>query len=212
MIGTGQSVTTLVAALVALVASPALALFPAPHNLTAGTTPLTLSPAFQITLGTSFMGTPPHDVLNRTFSLPVAPLTLPPMQLVSALGRAHSYALEDKLEPLIINRGESLRSSVESSKGSLKKLELNLLPGATMRSLRDEVSMPFETRDEAYTLDIPGGEVATISANSTLGLLRGLQSFSQLVYVLPAKEGCDATRFLQTTPLLIMDKPAFPHR
>ncbi|KAL8280208.1 hypothetical protein RQP46_007322 [Phenoliferia psychrophenolica] len=176
--------------LVPLLTSPALALFPAPHNLTAGTTPLKLSPSFEITLGSSFHKRPPSD-------------------LAAALKTTGSYLLTDQLEPLIIGRGESLRASVEKA-SSLHQLELNLVPGGVVRSLREEADMPYATRDEAYTLSIPsGGSLASISANSTLGLLRGLQTFAQLVYVLPKS---NQTRFIQTTPLLIVDKPAFPHR
>ena len=117
--------------------------------------------------------------------------------------------LEDKLEPLMVGRGETLRASVEAA-SFLQILKLDLLPGAVTRSLREEVDMPYESRDEAYTLSIPGSSLATLTANSTLGLLRGLQTFSQLVYVLPVTR--DQTRFIQATPLEITDKPAFPHR
>jgi len=51
--------------------------------------------------------------------------------------------------------------------------------------------------------------VATLEAGSSLGLLRGLQTFTQLVYTLPGK---GSERFIQNTSLIIEDKPAFHFR
>lgn len=65
-------------------------------------------------------------------------------------------------------------------------------------------------RSTSDTLDIPSNStsVATLSANSTLGLIRGLQTFTQLVYTLPSGRH----RYIIDAPISIRDSPAFPHR
>ncbi|KAK4055282.1 Glucosamine-6-phosphate isomerase (Glucosamine-6-phosphate deaminase) (GNPDA) (GlcN6P deaminase) [Microbotryomycetes sp. JL201] len=52
---------------------------------------------------------------------------------------------------------------------------------------------------------------ATLEANTTLGLLRGLQTFSQLVYELPQRAQ-QSIRYIVDVPLEIRDRPVFPHR
>lgn len=47
-----------------------------------------------------------------------------------------------------------------------------------------------------------------LAANSTLGLVRGLQTFTQLVYTLPPQ----GARYIPSVPISIRDFPAFPHR
>lgn len=51
--------------------------------------------------------------------------------------------------------------------------------------------------------------VASLRANTTLGLVRGLQTFSALVYTLPTRT---RTHYLFETPIEIQDAPAFAHR
>ncbi|KAK4057563.1 Glucosamine-6-phosphate isomerase (Glucosamine-6-phosphate deaminase) (GNPDA) (GlcN6P deaminase) [Microbotryomycetes sp. JL221] len=53
---------------------------------------------------------------------------------------------------------------------------------------------------------------AILEANTTIGLLRGLQSFTQLVYELPRNRVRRDALFIPQVPLLIEDCPAFPHR
>lgn len=60
------------------------------------------------------------------------------------------------------------------------------------------------TRDESYTLTVPStGDAATLSANTTLGLLRGLTTFSQLWYY------WDGAYYTLSAPIHIADAPAF---
>lgn len=176
----------------ALAATPAVALWPAPANVTAGNKFLGVSSSFRITTAKSLSSSVPSD-------------------LAAAMGRANYYALTDTLEPLVIDHGESYRSNVTSA-AVLEYLELSLTPGAAVFPLRQEVDRPYAEQDESYILKIPGSSSATITANTTLGLLRGLQTFSQLVYVLPPSKGHPATRYIQDTPFEVVDKPSFAHR
>lgn len=56
--------------------------------------------------------------------------------------------------------------------------------------------------------------VAELRANTTLGLLRGLETFSQLVFTLPesAEGRRDHIFYLRKVPMSIEDWPALPHR
>ena len=66
---------------------------------------------------------------------------------------------------------------------------------------------PLGSRDESYTLSVPAdGRPATLSANTTLGLLRGLSTFQQLWFA----HGSET--YMLGAPLSIADAPAFPYR
>ena len=64
--------------------------------------------------------------------------------------------------------------------------------------------MGSENRSEGYTLIVPadGGE-AVVTANSTLGLFRGLSTFEQLWYEV------DGTVYAPDMPLRVEDGPAY---
>ncbi|EFP91266.2 uncharacterized protein PGTG_17123 [Puccinia graminis f. sp. tritici CRL 75-36-700-3] len=107
------------------------------------------------------------------------------------------------------------------------------LPSSTSNgpSIVAEMQYPLKARDEAYEIKIQATDhtqqdyTALLSANSALGLLRGLQTFSQLVYTLnppPSTKETktqklsggneeQAVRYIQG-PLHIKDQPAFPYR
>jgi hexosaminidase len=76
-----------------------------------------------------------------------------------------------------------------------------------VRSISDEATDVLESRDEAYTLTVPSdGSVATLEANSTLGLFRGLTTFGQLWYEY------DGVTYTLEAPIQIHDAPAYPYR
>lgn len=67
----------------------------------------------------------------------------------------------------------------------------------------------LENLDESYELTVPDGSgQATIKAKNALGALRGLATFTQMIYELPS----GSTKFVFNLPLAIQDKPAFPYR
>ena len=74
----------------------------------------------------------------------------------------------------------------------------------TVRSISDEAKDALESRDEAYTLSVPAdGSAATLKANSTLGLYRGLITFEQLWY------DYENTTYSLEAPIQIDDAPAY---
>ncbi|KAK4703376.1 hexosaminidase, partial [Phenoliferia sp. Uapishka_3] len=215
---------TLCAALgFAWLSTRASAVWPAPREVyDTGTTPLLLSADFDITFA------------------PTANMPSPiPPDLTIAVTRAKSYLLNDNLRRTVVGRGEGDRASLRGAL-YLDRLELVVLPSATgttnLSSLHWEAGRPYGDLNEGYMLEVPTGEEgspanpikefssATLSASNSLGLLRGLQTFVQLVYFLPAGsdtaslftsgyfEVAPALRYILNTPIMIVDSPAFPHR
>ncbi|KAJ7205655.1 N-acetylhexosaminidase [Mycena rebaudengoi] len=163
----------------------ALALWPLPTGLTVGTTPLRLSKTFDIKLF-------PHA----------------PADLVQAVARAKALLKDDKLKPLVIDRGASAKSAIAKAK-LLPSLTLSLTttPKGGARSISAEAIDPVGTRVEAYTLSVPAdGSGAVLSANSTLGLYRGLTTFGQLWY------DSEGSTYSLVAPIQISDAPAYPYR
>ncbi|KAG6900337.1 hypothetical protein C0993_012294 [Termitomyces sp. T159_Od127] len=168
-----------------LAATPALAVWPVPRQYSTGSSPLRLSPSFSI----KFSG------INH-----------PPSDLQDAISRTTAYLHKDKLEALVPDRGASSAQIVRSAK-TLETLTLSLSTGAHVRSISEEAVADLESRVEGYTLTIPAdGSDASLTANSTLGLFRGLTTFGQLWYYL------EGTTYTLQAPFDIVDSPAFPYR
>ncbi|THH02698.1 hypothetical protein EW026_g230 [Hermanssonia centrifuga] len=168
------------------VCSPADALWPQPRNLQTGSTALRLSGGFDITISGSV-----HNA---------------PSDLHAAVLSTQNFVKTDKLGRLVVGRGSVDAQAVSKAK-SLSKLTLSLSQGATAHSITSEAQKAIEDRDEAYTLTVPSdGSGATLTASSTLGLYRGLTTFSQLVYY------NDGTTYILNAPIHIQDSPAYPYR
>jgi hexosaminidase len=159
---------------------PTLALWPAPRSLSSGNSTLRLSNSFAISAGFHA----PPDLQN-------------------AISRTTNFLRKDALAPLVTDRGASLVSGARRAR-QIGSLRLSLSRGAKANSISTEAIKAIEERDESYALNVPGdGSAATLVANTTLGLFRGLTTFSQLWYTV------DGTVFLQNAPVAITDEPAF---
>lgn len=157
------------------------ALWPIPAALDTGTTPLILDPSFKFDIAI-------HNA---------------PSDLYEAVKQAQYYLWNDKLGRLVVGRGAN-DSAALTDAHSLPSLQLSLASGAPVDSIASESVKPFGTRSEEYVLTIPAdGSAATLTANSTLGLYRGLTTFGQLWYYYAGK-----TYTLQA-PIAITDAPAY---
>ncbi|KAF8073544.1 beta-hexosaminidase [Lyophyllum atratum] len=175
----------LVALSVLLAVSPTLAVWPVPRQYTTGTTPLRLSPSFSIKL--SGVDHAPQD-------------------LVAAVARASDQLHNDKLQALVPDRGASSAKVIHGAK-ALSSLTLSLSSKGKAKSISEEAIVDIESRVEGYTLTIPAdGSAASLTANSTLGLFRGLTTFGQLWYE------WDGTTYTLEAPFDIVDSPAYPYR
>ncbi|OSC97997.1 glycoside hydrolase family 20 protein [Trametes coccinea BRFM310] len=170
--------------LVAAQFSRVFGLWPQPRSLQTGSSALKLAPTFNILVN---VGHAPSDLEN-------------------AVSRTKTFLRSDNLGRLVVGRGASDSAAVQHAK-SLDTLELSLAHGAAVKSITDEARLPIGTRSEEYTLHVPAdGSSATITANSTLGLLRGLTTFEQLWYEYGGQV------YTVEAPISITDSPAYPYR
>jgi hexosaminidase len=161
--------------------SAAHALWPLPTSIKTGSTPLRLSSGFAI-----------HSLLHST-----------PSDLASAISQSENYLKNDNLGRLVVDRGASDASTVGTAK-QLTALSVELRSDAPVTSISTEAIKNMEGRDDSYSLTIPGsGGTATLTANTTLGLFRGLTTFSQLWYTV------DGMIYTLQAPFEIEDAPQF---
>ncbi|KAI0265648.1 N-acetylhexosaminidase [Gloeopeniophorella convolvens] len=160
---------------------PAQALWPQPRALQTGSSALRLSPSFSI-----------HISLDNA-----------PSDLQSAVTRTESFLKNDKLERLVVGRAAADTAAIADAR-TLSSLSVSLSGHTSVKSITAEAQASLTSRDEAYELNIPSnGQAATLTANSTLGLLRGLTTFQQMWY------WDDGTIYTLNTPVNVQDSPAF---
>ena len=158
------------------------ALWPIPKSLETGTTFLTLAHSFDIK----------HTISH------------PPKDLLDAISRTKSYIHNDKLQRLVVGRGANDSAAVSHAK-SLPVLSVSLANGSAALPIAAEAIKPLAERSEGYSLTVPSdGSPATLTARTTLGLLRGLTTFEQLWYDLNG-----ATYSFQAPVKIVDDVPAF---
>ncbi|TFY71905.1 hypothetical protein EVG20_g1110 [Dentipellis fragilis] len=169
------------------VLSPVSALWPLPKSLQTGSGALRLASNFAIHV-----------------SVPNAP-----SDLLAAVQRTTSFIKNDKLERLVIGRGAADASALAHTK-TLSALTVQLHSASQAKilsSIAEEARAPLSERDESYILTVPAdGSAAVLSANSTLGLFRGLTTFNQLWY------WSNGEIYTIEAPISIQDSPLYPYR
>lgn len=183
----------------------ASALWPAPSQYTPGNQYVKLHDSFSI-------------VTRGGFSVPD--------DLRAAMKAAEEQIRNDKMQPLEVDL-YSVEAEAKRSKHILYFLELQLKSDTQnvtqlaakhtswykqqrTPSISSLINQPFGRRDESYTLDVTlQNPVASLTASTVLGLLRGLQTFTQLVYTTSDSQ---CIRYIKEAPLKVQDKPAYPVR
>lgn len=108
-----------------------------------------------------------------------------------------------RLQRLVVGRGSTDNASIQGAK-TLSSLQISLVQGAVVNSISSESVKEITNRSETYKLSVPAdGSPATLIANSTLGLFRGLTTFSQIWYYYNNKV------YTLEAPVQITDWPAF---
>lgn len=168
--------------LLATLLPKAFALWPMPRNLQSGTAFVKLSSNFDI-----------HVNIKGA-----------PLDLLAAVDQAKTFLKTDKLERLNVGRGANDSAAIGRAP-SLSQLSISLADGHVARPIAQEAVQKITGRSEGYSLTIPGdGNAATLTANSTLGLFRGLTTFNQLWY------DNDGTTYTFQAPVKIVnDIPAY---
>ena len=122
--------------------------------------------------------------LSSTFNINVSDISQVPQDLNDAISRTMSRLDTDKLQRLIVGRGAN-DSTALTNAPSLAQLTLALAPNSPpIQSIMNETTKEITGRSESYSLTIPDTDqgVAILTANSSLGLLRGLTTFEQFWY------------------------------
>ncbi|KAJ2899602.1 Glucosamine-6-phosphate isomerase (Glucosamine-6-phosphate deaminase) (GNPDA) (GlcN6P deaminase), partial [Coemansia aciculifera] len=102
----------------------------------------------------------------------------------------------------IIN-SESFVAPADYQRGTVKTN--GNLNGLTVSVQSTDETLDLNT-DESYTLDVPVNGKAMLTAKSPYGVVRGLETFSQLV------TANGYTKAILNTPVHIEDAPMYPHR
>eukprot|EP00043_Microstomoeca_roanoka_P007687 m.74253 g.74253 ORF g.74253 m.74253 type:complete len:567 (-) comp13931_c3_seq1:332-2032(-) len=84
------------------------------------------------------------------------------------------------------------------------------LTGLTISATHAEPGVA--AKEEGYSLDIPTSGMAMLNATSYEGVLRGLETFSQLVLYAALQPNGQPTWHIANTPLKAIDQPDFSHR
>lgn len=178
-------------------------LWPIPRSLSTGSTTLKLAADFKINL----------NVSN------------PPQDLVDAISQTESYLSNDKLQVsllftfntcmvcakssgrvqqrLAVGRGAADNATLTGAR-KIASLSVSLVKGAPVHPIATEAVKALTSREESYILSVPSdGSAASLTANSTLGLFRGLTTFSQLWYYY------GGVTYSLEAPVEITDYPAY---
>jgi hexosaminidase len=185
------------------------ALWPQPNQLQTGTSALRLAP-------------------NTTFKITVD-VTNAPADLLAAVQRTRDYLFTDNLARLVPSHGAEDLPALSHAK-ALPGLTLRLLAqgdatgegsGVVSREIALEARTYILDRQEGYVLNVPDdGTEAVLTAASTLGLFRGLNTFAQLWYTYDyGKEALDQDHhgddghavvvYTLSAPVAIQDSPAY---
>ena len=127
----------------------------------------------------------------------------PPDDLLAAVQRTRKQLFNEGASRLTLDRGASDLPVAKAAK-VLPSLELTFGGDYPVRPIATEAQRPLDLRDEAYTITVPAdGSPATLTANSTLGLFRGLMTFSQMWYTV------EDTVYKVDVPVAISDRPVY---
>ncbi|TDL19713.1 N-acetylhexosaminidase [Rickenella mellea] len=129
-----------------------------------------------------------------------------PSDLQAAVAQTKKFLQTDQLGRLVVDRGASDLPLI-SKASRLSTLSLALHGTGKPLSISQVAVSALETRDESYTLNVPAdGSAASLTANTTLGLFRGLTTFGQLFFFTSGQT------YTLKAPFTITDSPAYPYR
>ena len=128
------------------------------------------------------------------------------MIVESAIDRTKNWIYDNSLVPWkFFPRNSDFAPSISASRTYINEIDIlqtQADPGNVFKPLAGQF-------DESYNLSITTDGKATISALTSIGCLRGLETFSQLFYQHPQiSDGI----YTPLAPISIQDKPVFSHR
>jgi hexosaminidase len=188
-------------ALAAVALGPAQALWPVPKELETGSHVGYIQPDLLVTYNGDQLDyvkgfTPPSGSDFASYEV-----------VKSGVSRALDAIFEQGLVPWMLRaRGSDFEPAASSASNStiIKTLEIVQTKEDTVNTFKPVIG----SVDESYTLKVSLTGKATIKASSSTGVLRALETFTQLFY---AHSSGDAF-YTKMLPVSIKDKPEFDHR
>ena len=123
--------------------------------------------------------------------------------LVEAIGRVQSTISSTQFVPWkLYSRTSSFEPDASAAKKYMSSVQISQLTLESSFSPKG-----FFAGDESYDISISAAGVAKLTANSTIGTIRALQTFEQLFYM-----HSSGGVYMPSAPLTISDAPEWPHR
>lgn len=198
------------------------AIWPVPESISTGDAVLFIDQSVKVTYNGdqvcwSPLGMCQHRMLDTETILdkqmtytygysPIAGTNFTSRDIVQAgVSRAFQAIFQENFVPWKLReRGSNFEPDVYTDKTWVKSLQIK-------QTGEDDVNTfkPLDgTEDESYSLSIAKDGSATIEAESSTGILRGLESFLQLFF----KHSTGTFWYTPHAPVSIKDKPKYPHR
>ncbi|AEO53435.1 glycoside hydrolase family 20 protein [Thermothelomyces thermophilus ATCC 42464] len=175
---------------------PVAAIWPAPQSLTTGSSVLYLNQNIKVTYN--------GESIPYTYGYVSRELTS--KEVVQAgISRTLAGIFESKFVPWKLHkRGSKWEPDLSQGQQWIKTLEI-------VQKGKDEPSTfkPLAGQvDESYNLTVSAKGEAKLAAVSSIGVLRGLETFSQLFY----QHSAGTFWYTPFAPVSVQDAPKFPHR
>lgn len=184
--------------LLAAVVPPVLAIWPAPKSFTKGSSVLYLHQNIHITYN--------GDFLPYTYGYsPRGPNSREIVQ--AAVSRAMGSIFDNKFVPwMLYDRGQLSKHEPDVYKGQ------KWLTTFKIRQTAEDHPSAFKPLagevDESYKLEVTADGEVRLTAVSSIGILHGLETFTQLFF----QHSTGTFWYTPFAPLTIEDAPKFPHR
>ncbi|KAI0392105.1 glycoside hydrolase family 20 protein [Xylariaceae sp. FL0594] len=180
--------------------TPVLAIWPAPTSIKTGDKTLWIGPQLSVTYN--------GKILPWTFGYEPTGSSFSSTEVVKAgVARAMNNIVHDNFVPwMLYNRMEldANEPSLAGYKAYVTRLSITQTAKDTAKSFKPLAG----DVDESYTLKVDLNGQATITAVSSIGVLRALESFSQLFF----QHSKGAFFYTKQAPVSITDKPEYDHR
>ncbi|KAL2180307.1 glycoside hydrolase family 20 protein [Thermothelomyces heterothallicus CBS 202.75] len=178
------------------VLQPVAAIWPAPQSLTTGSSVLYLNQNIKVT----------YNGESIPYTYGYVPRELTSKEVVQAgISRTLAGIFESKFVPWKLHeRGSKWEPDLSQGQQWIKTLEI-------VQEGKDEPSTfkPLAGQvDESYNLTVSAKGEAKLAAVSSIGVLRGLETFSQLFY----QHSAGTFWYTPFAPVSVQDAPKFPHR
>lgn len=198
-------------AMAVLALQPVYALWPIPQEVSTGSDVLFINKNIKVTYNGALVNWKSGNTQSkrnfRAKNLAIRSNNTTPMtssQIVqNGVSRAMKTIFDQGFVPWMLNEpGSDYEPSIYGGKATVTSLSI------TQKSNSNNSTPIIGSIDETYFLSLSVSGDATIKANSSTGVLHGLETFTQLFY----KHSSGSNWYTNHAPVSIQDAPKFPYR